>query len=169
MTNYQNSKIYKIESLKGNVVYYGSTTQKYLSARFRNHRYEFKTNKCGLSKQVLEYDDAKIILVELYPCNSKDELIKRESYYIRNNECVNKVIPDRTPKEWYNDNKPKITQTKRDWYIDNKSKILNKSKQYNINNKDKLHQKFNCKCGGKYTYQSISRHKKSKKHLKFID
>ena len=34
----------------------------------------------------------EIELVENYPCNSKEELEKKEGEYIKNNECVNKLL-----------------------------------------------------------------------------
>ena len=40
--------------------------------------YEFGVNNC------------KIELVELYPCNSRDELKQREGHHLKNTECVNK-------------------------------------------------------------------------------
>ncbi len=37
-----------------------------------------------------------IVLVELCPCDTKDELIKSEAHYIRARNCLNKNIPTRT-------------------------------------------------------------------------
>jgi hypothetical protein len=37
-----------------------------------------------------KYDDVRIELIEEYPCKNKMQLNKREGYYIRNNDCVNK-------------------------------------------------------------------------------
>ena len=34
-----------------------------------------------------------IILLENFPCNNKNELLKREGYYIKNLDCVNKKLP----------------------------------------------------------------------------
>ena len=87
MPNYQNSKIYKIISPSNpDLIYYGSTTQK-LSVRMAGHRMNSKTNRGGeSSKEILCFDDANIILVENYPCNSKEELFKKESEYILNND-----------------------------------------------------------------------------------
>tara|TARA_R110000823_G_C15701201_1_gene476481 strand:+ start:184 stop:606 length:423 start_codon:yes stop_codon:yes gene_type:complete len=50
-------------------------------------------------------DNVKIELIELYPCNSKDELNKREGELIRSMDCVNKNIAGRTYKEYYVENK----------------------------------------------------------------
>lgn len=85
MVNYQNGKVYKIESLSGGVVYYGSTTQS-LANRLAGHRAKKDTS----SYEVLKFRDAKIYLVESCPCNNREELLKRVGHYIRNNECVNK-------------------------------------------------------------------------------
>jgi hypothetical protein len=47
----------------------------------------------------------EIYLIENYPCNSKQELCKRERHYVETIDCVNKYIPSRTKKEYYQDNK----------------------------------------------------------------
>ena len=60
--------------------------------------------------KVIENKNYSIILMELYPCGSKAELKARERYYIENNECVNKHIPGRTKKEYYDSNRDKIYQ-----------------------------------------------------------
>jgi hypothetical protein len=115
MPNYQNSKIYKIISPSNpDLIYYGSTTQK-LYYRMVGH----KNKNNSTSKKILCFDDAIIVLVESYPCNTKEELLKKEREYILNNNCVNKQIPCRTQKQWREDNKDYI-------------------KKYNENNKDKI-------------------------------
>ena len=154
--NYQNGKIYKIESLIGNCTYYGSTTKKYLCDRLSGHVYAYKKNENITSSKVLQYPDAKIELVELYPCNSKDELNKREGYYIKNNDCVNKYIAGRTDKQYCIDNKESISQKKKvyrdnnkellslqckKWKNENKERITECGKKYYENNKEKISQK----------------------------
>ena len=49
-------------------------------------------------------ENCKIELVENYVCSSIAELHKREGYYIKNNDCINKNISGRSAKERYNDN-----------------------------------------------------------------
>ena len=129
MPNYENGKIYKIHSFQIDKIYIGSTTQP-LCKRFANHKFKFKKGGMEVtSKEILKYDDVMITLIESYPCNNKNELEKRERYHIENNNCVNKYIPTRTGKEWYHDNKDKISQ----YYIDNKDK----RKQWEIANREK--------------------------------
>ena len=150
MPNYQNGKIYKIHSYQTDDIYIGSTTDT-LSRRFSGHKTNAKRNLTVKSKQILEYDDAMITLIENYPCNDKYELEKRERYHIENNNCVNKHVPTRTDKEYKLANKDKIKQqrqqydfnnrdNKHKYYEDNKDKILNRTKQYKLANKDKIKQ-----------------------------
>jgi predicted GIY-YIG superfamily endonuclease len=86
MTNYKNGKIYKITS-QGKI-YIGSTTQS-LSQRLGGHK---KDNKSITSLYHFVYNtDCQITLIELYPCNSREELLMRERYHIdQNPNCINK-------------------------------------------------------------------------------
>ena len=115
MVNYENAKIYKIYSPSKNIVYYGSTCENYLSRRLQHHLSDYKRYKNGkknytTSYAVLECEDYKIELVEEVSCNNVEQLRERERYYILNNECINKKVPNRTKKEYYQDNKDKIAE-----------------------------------------------------------
>ena len=171
MPNYQNSKIYKIVSDHTDQIYIGSTcTKKGLSKRMSNHRYDYNSGYNGTtSKEILKYDDAKIVLIELCPCNSKEQLYARERHYIETTNCVNKHIPSRTNKEWVEENKEHIKNYKKQSYQDNKDILTERVKEYRLQNKDKRKEKFNCECGLDVNKDSIARHKRSKKHIKFIE
>ena len=123
--NYENGKIYKIESALGDKVYIGSTTKQYLSQRMENHRSKYKNKdsqkgKCTSFKLFDEYgvDNCNILLIEKFSCSSKDELVAREAFYIKqfNTTCVNIVIPQRTKSEYYDDNKEKMNSISREYY-----------------------------------------------------
>ena len=112
MNRYANGKIYMIESLSVGLVYYGSSCSP-LSKRLSMHKSHYKEFKNGTHGPMTSFDiiaqpDHKIILVESYPCNTREELHAREAHYIRNNECVNKQVAGRTTSEWGQDNKDKI-------------------------------------------------------------
>jgi hypothetical protein len=193
MPNYQESKIYKIINTElPNLIYYGSTTLK-LKYRLSSHNCDSKRYNIS-SKIMFSVGYPEIILLEEYPCETKEELEARERVWIEGNECVNNNIPGRTDKEYYEDNKEKIKQ----YYQDNKEKFNEKNKQYRQDNKEKilenqkqhyqdnkkemleyrkqnyqdnkekLNEKFDCVCGGKYTHQNKPLHTKTKKHIKFI-
>ena len=127
INKYQNGKIYKIVCNKTNLIYIGSTTQKYLCNRLKQHVYDFKTQrKNSTSFKVLENNDYYIELVEVYSCNSKDELLVRERYYFDIIKCVNKVRPSITIKE----KKDKLTEQKKIYFQLNKDKIKENTRQY---------------------------------------
>ena len=131
MINYQNGKIYKITG--GGLTYIGSTTLK-LNQRMAHHKSDYKHHsgygtKNITSYAVFEHPDVSMTLIEKYPCNDKEELVARERYWIENSECVNKIIPTRTHKEYYIDNKERLSEL-----IKNTEKnTLKKLKLENIN------------------------------------
>ena len=108
MVNYGNGKIYKIESITGEgLPYIGSTTKQYLSQRMQGHRDGYYRWKAGKAQQCRSYklfdeygmENCVITLIELFECNSKDELRAREGYHQRLMECVNCRIEKRTKQE----------------------------------------------------------------------
>jgi hypothetical protein len=157
MNKYENGKIYKIVNDDiPDKVYYGSTIKK-LYKRFSGHKYESKIkNKTITSKELFEKGEPRIELVEEYPCSSRKELEVRERYYIENNKCVNKTIPTRTDEEYFKSHREEAKLNSHRYREKHKERINEKQKE-----------KFNCECGGKYTYSSKARHKKTKKHLEF--
>ena len=111
MIKYQQTKIYKIEPIcphDEGEVYIGSTTKKLLCSRWAGHVYEYRKTTARVRQQTtvnILFDkyglaNCRIELLELYPCNSKDEQNKKESEYIRQMPCVNRCIPDRTKAEY---------------------------------------------------------------------
>jgi len=205
MPNYQNGKIYSIRSHLTDDVYIGSTIET-LSNRLSQHKKYYKqwVNKIShytTSYKIIEkdFDNCYIELVELYPCNSKIELHRREGEIIRATECVNKNIAGRTKKEWCEENKEKIAERTKKWrkdnkqqiiikekqfYDNNKTKILEQKKQYHLNNKEKIterkkqyynnnkvkiKQKYTCECGKTLRKDGKKNHEKTTKHINFIN
>jgi hypothetical protein len=181
MVNYSNGKIYKIESHSGDKIYIGSTTKQYLSQRMDKHRADYKFWKNGKGGKIRSFElfdeygieNCSIILLELFPCNTKDELVSRESFYIRTFDCVNKVIPGRSLSEWRDENKGSINKWHKEYYQVNKEKHKELLHKYYIAHKeaiqDKKKQIFHCDCGIKCIASSKSRHLKSAKHTKNLE
>jgi hypothetical protein len=186
--NYQNGKIYCIRSHQTEQIYIGSTVNS-LSKRLNGHRNKkkrFDAGKCNniTSFEILKFDDHYIELVELYPCNSKMELERREGQIIRAEpNCVNKMIAGRTKAEYYQDNREQINQKHKQYYQDNREQINQKNKQYKQDNREAIlrqknqyrqdnlekiksykNQKHDCDCGGKYTTSHKASHMKTEKH-----
>jgi hypothetical protein len=141
--NYSNGKIYKI--VGSGLTYFGSTCETTLARRLAKHISTYKCYKNGKGSYIRSYDiielgEYTIVLLEKFSCECKDELHARERFYIENNACVNKNIPNRTNAEYRQDNKDLIILQKKEYYVHN---IENISLRQN--------EKHNCKCGGKYT------------------
>ena len=99
----------------------------------------------------------------------------REEYYELNKDKINEYL-----KKYRENNKEKILEQKKEYYQLNKEKAkeyyqLNKDKikEYREANKDKIKEKrkekMTCKCGSIHRIVDISRHKKTKKHLIYIN
>jgi len=170
MTDYSKTKIYKIESHLGDKIYVGSTAKEYLSQRFQQHKHSYKSWKEGKSCQVMSYilfdeygpDNCKIVLIEEYPCSSKDAKNAREGYYIKELNCVNKKIMGRSKKEYQQDKKVNIAETKKKYYINNKEIITERKKKFYEENKDRLLQE-------KKQYYEDNKEKKAEQDKKYYE
>jgi hypothetical protein len=168
MSKYQSSKIYKIYSDVGDKVYIGCTTKKYLSQRMAKHKYDYtyykknreETGFAFVTSYLMfdEYgvDNCKIELLELYPCNSIDEIRKREAHYIKTipniNNCHNwtqerinakKETERQQAKLSYEKNKTELNKKSIEYYAKNKELIIEKrnlnKEKYNLKRREKYH------------------------------
>ena len=187
MPDYSKGKIYKIYSKTLDNCYYGSTTMT-LKDRLSKHKCEFKSGRFCKSQDVLKYNDYEIILVELFPCNSKKELERREGYYQKNYKCVNICIAGRSYNEYREDkkeyiklqrkqfreaNKERLSNISKNNYEKNKEYRLNQVKQYREANKEKISEKrkikITCCCGSVYRKYYKKQHERTKKHISYIE
>jgi DNA-directed RNA polymerase beta' subunit len=185
MPNYQDGKIYKIVCNITDECYIGSTTEPTIARRLATHVSTFKRWKAGKRNKTTSFDiidrgDYQILLIETYPCNSKDELHSREGEIIRKYksecECVNSYIAGRTIKEWYQDNKYTIQEhTKeymKEYREENKEAIKKYNKQYHEDNKNKISEhgkvKITCACGSCYRKAVKNRHERTHKHQSYL-
>ena len=138
--DYASGKIYTIRSPNTDKFYIGSTTQS-LSKRMVKHRSAYNTQKhTTASYLIFEFGEPYIELIELCPCDSKAELLKREGELIRQYRdlCVNRCIAGRTEKEYLVDNKDIIKEQKKQYQTVNKDEIKEQKKEYYLTNKDKI-------------------------------
>lgn len=139
--NYQLGKVYKI--VGNGHVYVGSTCEKYLSNRLAGHNRDFRKFQKGYLKgaltsyKCLSDENHYIELLELFPCNSKDELHTCERKWIEQLDCVNKIIPNRTDMEKSEYHK-QYNQNNRDKINEQKRKT---DKIYRQNNRDKINER----------------------------
>ncbi len=163
MNKYNDSKIYKIVDNTSDKVYIGSTCQKYISQRLQGHVKNYRRFVKGQhhfvsSYKILESGNYDIVLLENVNCDTVEQLRARERYFIETTlNCVNKQIPNRTNKEYHDDNEDKFKQQKKVWYEKNKDTVL-----------ERMSQTYECECGSVIRCGDKSIHFKSKKHLNFI-
>jgi len=158
MAQYDRSKIYKIVCNITGKIYVGSTTEPLLSRRLAGHRSHYNSYLKGKSSyitsiEILKNENYYMELICNAACNSKDELNAIEGKYIREIDCVNKVVPDRTQKQYREEHAVELKKS---------------DKKYREKNAEKIKQKHNCECGGKFTHNNKSEHLKSKKHQKYL-
>ncbi len=180
MPDYNQGKIYTVRCRNDkSLIYVGSTVEKYLSSRYSKHRCD-KT--CSLYKYIerncnSDWSDWYIELHELYPCNSKIELNKREGEIQREISTINKRIENRTKKEYsqqyYVENKEHLLEQKKEYREQNKEKISETIKLWYEKNRslilEKKKEKTECYCGCSVTKKNLIRHQTSKKHISFLD
>jgi hypothetical protein len=150
------SKIYKLIDNTNDNVYIGSCCSS-LKTRLSKHKcsyeiflfnniksYEIIKNGDYIkSFDIIKNGDYKIELLEDCNVKTKEELLEREGYYIENNECLNKNIPDINYKKYYNDNIIKNNYYQKEYYKKKIEKEYRKAKKYRKANKER----FECECG----------------------
>ena len=176
--DYSKGLIYKIvcNDIKIKEVYYGSTTS--FVKRKNSHKSncinpknrDYNQPKYQFIRENGGWSNWDMIEIKKYDCETKRELELEERKQIEiYGVSLNHVIPTRSKEEYDIDNKEKQAEYKKIWYQNNKEETLEQKKLYYHNNKEKQNEKFECECGGRYTFQHKSIHNKTKKHLKFIN
>ena len=149
MPNYSKTIIYKICCKDTTItdIYIGST------CNFNRRKYAHK-NDCNNEKQKKynlkvyqfirdngDWNQWDMIQIKEFSCENKREKETEERKYIEElKPTLNCIIPTRSKKEWFNDNKEKIKKQKKEYYENNKRKIIENIKKYNLNNKEKVNE-----------------------------
>ena len=151
---YANGKIYRVCDNAYNKFYYGSTTQT-LSARMGGHRKLYRIYQTSEDKKYVTiyrifdefgHENCKIELVESFPCAGKEELQQREGYWIRKEDCVNKVIPGRTRTEYCTENREQILEAHKKYQKAHANRIKERTAKYYQDHKeaiDRRHKQYN--------------------------
>jgi hypothetical protein len=74
-----------------------------------------------------------------------------------NQNFENKIMAENS-REYKALNKEQINEYNREYH-----------RAYRSEHKEQINEKFTCECGGKATRSNISKHLKTKKHLKFVE
>jgi len=182
MKNYQLGKIYKIVCNVTGLVYIGSTCEPTLSRRLAGHVGSYKRYQKGKknyisSFKIIENSSYEIVLVESFPCKTKDELHARERYWTKHIDCVNKIKNQgllielgqkEYDKQYHKANKDAHKEYHQLYYKDNKGTMKKSHNLYYEANKSGIreyqNQKHKCDCGGSYTTVHKAQHLRSQIH-----
>lgn len=118
---YKKGKIYIIKSPNYPKSYIGSTCLN-LDFRFSFH----KEAKNTTSKVIIDAGDAYIKLLENYPCNCKQDLLRREGEYIKKykDTLVNYNVAGRTKYEYHSEVFAEYNKLRcKDYYNSTKEKV----------------------------------------------
>ena len=144
---YANGKIYSIRSPQTDKYYIGSTCLE-LCKRLYSHRKQYKSYVKGAQNYISSYElikleDHYIELIELCPCTTKGELLKREGELQRLHraDTVNSNIAGRGQAEYNEDNKVAISEKQKQHYLTHKDTISERMKQYNKINRESINEK----------------------------
>lgn len=157
---YQNGKIYKVININEPDKFYVGSTCNPLCKRMVLHRSACKkesdNRKFYISMREEGIENFKIILIENYPCDSKDELRAREQYYI---EQLNPVFNMKSAysteehkkqyyeankeqiKQYYEANNEQIKQQKKQYYKLHREEILKRKKEYREAHKEEFNER----------------------------
>ena len=153
--DYSNSFVYKLCCNDTDIteIYIGSTTNMRqrkavhkvacnvpTNKEYNKYKYQFIRDNGG-------FENWSMIMIEHVECDTKQELLARERYYIDQlKPCLNKQLPLRSQKEYY---------------TDNKQQCLQYSKQHQSEIKI-------CDCGLYYTHGKRARHVRSDIHKRYM-
>jgi len=152
---YEAGKIYRLQCSDGKY-YFGSTIRP-LAARLSSHKHSSKntdTNNAYKHINTIGWDNVMITLVELFPCETKQQLLQRESWFIDEHKndplCLNTRNPvkDNTPeakeqhkekcKEYYQQHRNEMLQKRRNYQVENREKRTVYNSEYRQQHSEKL-------------------------------
>ncbi len=177
---YNNGKIYILTSKQTNKVYIGSTT-KGLNERFDKHighLTHFNKEEGNFhyitSFELIQHDDCEISLLEAVNVKTKKELHQYEAKHIKsNNNCVNKVIPGQTDREYYLAHRDKILAYAKKYAQEHPEATKRNAERFRKKHKEKINAKqkevLDCPCGDTFTRSNKLYHYDTPKHKKFLE
>jgi len=192
--HYNRGKIYKLCCKDANITdfYVGSTLNHYRRKNQHKHHCNNPNSKdynCPVYKFIRNnggIDNWDLIILEEYEAKNKNDLLWKERQYIEalkpSLNCFKPIITrvekleqkKEQIKEYYQNNKEKISERMKEYNKNNSERIKEKNKKYRENNKEKLLQqkkeKVECELCKVFINRScFARHKTTKKHLRNIN
>ncbi len=158
MPDYSKGKIYTIRCRNDPSLFYVGSTIQSLAKRLGQHKKDSRNTEKypnhQLYTQINDWNDWYIELYLNYPCNTVEELRKKEGEIIREIGTLNRGIAGRTQKEWKKENPDKMKIQRE------KDKIREIETGRNKSNP--------CECGGRFSLKSFREHERSKIHTNYL-
>lgn len=149
-TDYSKGLIYKIQHNENfNLIYIGSTTD--IHKRKYRHKINSVAGTSKLYKMIREnggWECFKMVVVKLYPCNNKVELLLEEDKVMQEHKTTM--------------NQKQAQGINWEHRIESKKKYEEENKEY-FSNLAKI--KVECECGCVIRKSDLNRHIKTKKHI----
>ena len=144
---YENSKIYKLQHDDGHF-YIGSTINE-LRKRLSQHKGQNRPNQRVYAHIASEWDKVRIVLIEEFSCENKQELLRKEDEYIQkeldNPLCLNtlhavlNVEKQREHKREYRaEHLDEIRERDKAYYEENREEIREKQAEYYVKNAETI-------------------------------
>jgi len=193
MVNYNKSTIYKLccNDLEIKEIYIGSTTN--FNKRRNAHKTDCNNEKSkNYNLYVYQFirsngcfQNWSMVEIELFNARDKKNLCRRERFWIESEKAsLNSYRACRTEEEkieenkaktaeYYANNKDKMKENAAEYYANNKDTIIANAAEYHQKNKEQIKarktEKIECICGSIISKGNISKHKKAKKHIRFLE
>jgi hypothetical protein len=199
MNKYLNAAVYKIiNNDYPELIYIGSTTdfrgRGYQHKADCNHPHRLMHNT-KIYKTIREHggwDSWEMIKICDYPCENRTQLEQEEGRQIKahcatlnvNRSYTSPEVIKEQKGQYTIDNKELIYQKNKEYYQRHKERLRILKNQYNYDNKERIKQyhlnhsehkkalemfKFDCACGGRYTHINVNTHRKTQRHINFIN
>ena len=122
------------------------------SKKYNCHVYQFIRDNSG-------WNNWDMIVLEQLSCENKYDAEQRERYWLEELKAsLNKYIPTRTQQEYYETNRKQLLEYKKKYDEANKEKISERRKE-----------KVLCECGSNLRKSDLAKHRKTKKHLEYLE
>ena len=168
--DYSKGKIYTIRYRNDDSLIYVGSTVNILSYRFADHKRRCKNpnnerHNLMIYQKMRETEDIDNWYIELYedfPCDNKEQLLKREGEIIREIGTLNRNIAGRSTEQYRKDNKEKYEKYLKEYRRQNKEKISE-------NDKQRKSLRIQCECGSTINKGDLAKHRRTKKHLDLMN
>lgn len=122
------------------------------SKKYNYYVYQFIRENGG-------WNNFDMIVLEQLSCENKYDAELRERYWLEELKAsLNKYIPTRTKQEYHETNREQKKERDKEYREQNREKISEKKKE-----------KIECECGSNIRKSDLARHRKTKKHLEYLE